>query len=216
MTSSESHVGEADGGIELRPLVGRTSPPPVGPTSHQPSPRMIPRKLLPHTPVDLHPRRPPPVVVDLTDIDHTFADNETLLEDAELHNARGQGHGHGGGPGGSTPRQTVINIFISFVGAGMLGMPYAFSRSGWALGVICLCAVSAANVYCMLLLVETRRRLELNGHRNIEGYGDVGRIVLGDMGDIGQHMSHNVPSRLCYGIHHFHCFQHYVDISRHW
>jgi len=175
MTSSSD--AEADGGgVELRPLVRSTSPPA--------SPQTIPRSILPHTPVDLHPRRPPPVAVDLEDIDHTFADNKTLLEaEANSQKAGGHEHGHGGGPGGSTPRQTVINIFISFVGAGMLGMPYAFSRSGWALGVMCLCAVSTANVYCMLLLVKTRRRLELNGHRNIEGYGDVGRIVLGEQGE---------------------------------
>ena len=175
MTSSSD--AEADGGgVELRPLVRSTSPPA--------SPQTIPRSILPHTPVDLHPRRPLPVAVDLEDIDHTFADNETLLEaEAKSQKAGDHGHGHGGGPGGSTPRQTVINIFISFVGAGMLGMPYAFSRSGWALGVMCLCAVSTANVYCMLLLVKTRRRLELNGHRNIEGYGDVGRIVLGEQGE---------------------------------
>lgn len=176
MASSESNA-EADSGIELRPLVGSSSPPP------SPSPRAIPRSLLPHTPVDLHPRRPPPVAVDLSDLDHTFSDHDTLLEDVKLHDTGGHGHSHGDGPGGSTPRQTVINIFISFVGAGMLGMPYAFSRSGWALGVICLSAVSTANVYCMLLLVKTRRRLELNGHKNIEGYGDVGRVVLGDNGE---------------------------------
>jgi len=40
-----------------------------------------------------------------------------------------------------------VNIFISFVGAGLLGLPYAFQRSGWLLGVICLAAVSTGNVY---------------------------------------------------------------------
>ena len=77
----------------------------------------------------------------------------------------------------------VVNIFISFVGAGMLGMPHAFSRSGWALGVVCLSSVSALNVHCMLLLVSTRKRLEDLGHRGIAGYGDVGRIVLGTRGE---------------------------------
>lgn len=85
--------------------------------------------------------------------------------------------------GTATPRQMVVNIFISFVGAGMLGMPHAFSRSGWALGVVCLSSVSALNVHCMLLLVSTRKRLEDLGHRGIAGYGDVGRIVLGTRGE---------------------------------
>ena len=85
--------------------------------------------------------------------------------------------------GTATPRQMVVNIFISFVGAGMLGMPHAFSRSGWALGVVCLSSVSALNVHCMLLLVSTRKRLEDLGLRGIAGYGDVGRIVLGTRGE---------------------------------
>jgi len=160
----------SNNGVEMRPLVPpRSSPRPVG--------------ILPHTPVDLHPRRP------INQPDEELEDI-ALISDAETPERgsgpigpHGVGHGGGGGGGSATPRQTVINIFISFVGAGMLGMPYAFSRSGWALGVTCLFAVSSANVYCMLLLVKTRRRLEMNGYKNIEGYGDVGRVVLGERGE---------------------------------
>lgn len=159
-------------GVEMTPLV----PP-------QSSPR--PRGILPHTPIDLHPRRPitPSLHAKATataDGDEVF-DDEALIADERIPVSKGSPSASVGGA--ATPRQTVINIFISFVGAGMLGMPYAFSRCGWALGVICLSAVSACNVYCMLLLVKTRRRLELNGHKNIEGYGDVGRIVLGQRGE---------------------------------
>ena len=77
-----------------------------------------------------------------------------------------------------------MNIFISFVGAGLLGLPYAFQRSGWLLGVICLAAVSTGNVYAMLLLVKCRKRLESNGYTGIKGYGDLGREVLGHRGEI--------------------------------
>ena len=80
--------------------------------------------------------------------------------------------------------QVAVNIFISFVGAGLLGLPYAFQRSGWLLGVICLAAVSTGNVYAMLLLVKCRKRLESNGYTGIKGYGDLGREVLGHRGEI--------------------------------
>jgi len=92
-------------------------------------------------------------------------------------------HGEFGAPGTATKKQVVVNIFISFVGSGMLGMPYAFSQSGWLLGVICLGVISALNVYSMLLLVKTRRQLESKGHTGIEGYGDIGRIISGERGE---------------------------------
>ena len=159
-----------DFGLEMRPLV-----PPA------PSHRLL--GILPHAPIDLHPRRP---ITATADADELFEDI-ALIADGTMPSTPGSppiGGAHSGeGGGAATPRQTVINVFISFVGAGMLGMPYAFSRSGWALGVFCLSAVSACNVYCMLLLVKTRRRLELNGYKDIKGYGDVGRIVLGQRGE---------------------------------
>eukprot|EP00586_Coscinodiscus_wailesii_P004049 CAMPEP_0172488918 /NCGR_PEP_ID=MMETSP1066-20121228/18627_1 /TAXON_ID=671091 /ORGANISM="Coscinodiscus wailesii, Strain CCMP2513" /LENGTH=463 /DNA_ID=CAMNT_0013256423 /DNA_START=82 /DNA_END=1473 /DNA_ORIENTATION=+ len=144
---------------------------------------LVPRGLLPRVPVDLHPRRSSVTAVSL---DETNDDVEDEFDDVALvaSPSKQVSHGHGQHGGGlATPRQTVVNIFISFVGAGMLGMPYAFSQSGWALGVICLCAVSTGNIYCMLLVVNTRKQLERNGNKNIEGYGDVGRVVLGERGE---------------------------------
>mmetsp|Transcript_50188 Transcript_50188/g.74506 ORF Transcript_50188/g.74506 Transcript_50188/m.74506 type:complete len:442 (-) Transcript_50188:352-1677(-) len=93
-----------------------------------------------------------------------------------------KGHGEFGN-GTASQKQVAINIFISFVGAGMLGMPYAFSLSGWLLGSVSLSLVSMANVYCMLLLVKTRKKLEAEGHTDVDGYGDIGRIVMGSKGE---------------------------------
>ena len=43
------------------------------------------------------------------------------------------GHGVGGAPTGEYSKvKTFGNIFISFVGAGVLGLPYAFSMVGTA------------------------------------------------------------------------------------
>lgn len=93
------------------------------------------------------------------------------------------GGGHGIEPGTATQTQCAVNIIISFVGAGLLGLPYAFSRSGWALGTICLAIISAANVYAMLLLIKCRKQLERQGHTDLHGYGDIGRVVAGKTGE---------------------------------
>lgn len=97
------------------------------------------------------------------------------------------GHGagaHGMAHGTATRGQVAVNIIISFVGAGLLGLPYAFSRSGWLLGTLCLFMVSAGNVYAMLLLVKCRKLLESQGYQGIKGYGDLGREVMGPRGEV--------------------------------
>mmetsp|Transcript_19856 Transcript_19856/g.41643 ORF Transcript_19856/g.41643 Transcript_19856/m.41643 type:complete len:507 (+) Transcript_19856:198-1718(+) len=96
---------------------------------------------------------------------------------------RGSG-AHGMAHGTATRGQVAVNIFISFVGAGLLGLPYAFSRSGWLLGTLSLLLVSAGNVYAMLLLVKCRKKLERDGYIGIKGYGDLGREVMGPRGEV--------------------------------
>jgi len=95
-----------------------------------------------------------------------------------------EGGGHSYPQGTASSQQVAVNIFISFVGSGMLGMPFAFSQSGWLLGILALSVTSTANVYAMLLLVKTRRKLEDDyGYDDISGYGDVGRAVSGVCGE---------------------------------
>jgi len=110
--------------------------------------------------------------------DHLEIDEVTVESDESLDGAHGMAHGT------ATPAQVAVNIFISFVGAGLLGLPYAFSRSGWLLGIAALFMVSTGNVYAMLLLVKCRKKLESMGIGNIAGYGDLGREVLGPKGEI--------------------------------
>jgi len=89
-----------------------------------------------------------------------------------------------GAVGTANTKQLAVNIFTSFVGAGLLGMPFAFSQSGWILAIIGLCSASSANAYAMLLLVKTRKKLEKDkGHKDIKGYGDLGRILAGNRGE---------------------------------
>ena len=130
---------------------------------------------------------------DLDEDKHMISDHFEM-EDGDSYNSDddasdgsldiGGGDPHGMAVGSATPVQVAINIFISFVGAGLLGLPYAFSKSGWLLGTLSLCAVSATNVYAMLLLVKCRKRLEQTGATGIKGYGDVGREVMGPGGEV--------------------------------
>ena len=62
-------------------------------------------------------------------------------------------------------------------------MPYALSRCGWFLGIITTFVIAAINMYAMILLIDTRKHLEKKGHKDIFGYGDVGRIISGRMGE---------------------------------
>ncbi|CAJ1955199.1 unnamed protein product [Cylindrotheca closterium] len=94
--------------------------------------------------------------------------------------------GHGGPPPGSaTSSQVVINIVISFVGAGLLGVPNAFMKSGWLLGSAALLVVSALNVYAMLRLPAVQVALQAKyPAEQLHTYGDVGRCVMGRTGEI--------------------------------
>ena len=90
----------------------------------------------------------------------------------------------GGSMGGSETAQITVNIIISFVGAGLLGIPYAYSRAGWLLGTVALFAISALNVYAMLLLPKVRRRLQAERGLDCNSYGTMGRVLMGDQGGI--------------------------------
>jgi proton-coupled amino acid transporter len=87
-------------------------------------------------------------------------------------------------PGTASNAQVAVNIIISFVGAGLLGIPDAFRSSGWALGSVALCTVSALNVYAMLLLVQVQQKLTKEGYTGCSSYGQVGRCILGSRGEI--------------------------------
>ncbi len=118
-----------------------------------------------------------------TAIPETFSDYDDYDDDVVDLPPAAVSHHSEFGVGSSSQLQVAVNIFISFVGSGMLGMPFAFKQSGYLLGVISLFVMSTLNVYAMLLLVKTRQKLEARGNSNIHGYGDVGRIVSGRKGE---------------------------------
>ncbi|WOL05882.1 hypothetical protein Cni_G14613 [Canna indica] len=82
----------------------------------------------------------------------------------------------------SSQPKTFANVFIAIVGAGVLGLPYAFSRTGWAAGAILLLTIAALTFHCMMLLVRTRRRICLDQSAKIASFGDLGLAVAGPLG----------------------------------
>ncbi|GJN26721.1 hypothetical protein PR202_gb14676 [Eleusine coracana subsp. coracana] len=90
-------------------------------------------------------------------------------------------HGGGGAQRLSSQPKTFANVFIAVVGSGVLGLPYTFSRTGWAAGSLILLAVAALTCHCMMLLVAARRRLA-DAHPKIASFGDLGQAVYGAPG----------------------------------
>ncbi|KDP43776.1 hypothetical protein JCGZ_22403 [Jatropha curcas] len=83
----------------------------------------------------------------------------------------------------SSKFKTFANVFIAIVGAGVLGLPYTFKKTGWVMGSLMLFSVAFLTYYCMMLLVHTRRKLEsLQGFSKIASFGDLGFTVCGPIG----------------------------------
>ncbi|GJT24080.1 basic-leucine zipper domain-containing protein [Tanacetum coccineum] len=84
----------------------------------------------------------------------------------------------------STPK-TFANVFIAIVGAGVLGLPYTFMRTGWITGFLMIFAVAGLVYRGMMLLIETRRKLESPlTYSKINSFGDLGFAVCGPIGRI--------------------------------
>lgn len=88
-----------------------------------------------------------------------------------------------GGHGGSAARQrtasvavTFCNLLKSFLGAGILGLPYAFRMSGIAAGVVLILVIGGVCAHTMFLLVSCKRHLH---HGGAVAFADVAQRVLG-------------------------------------
>lgn len=83
----------------------------------------------------------------------------------------------------SSQFKTFANVFIAIVGAGVLGLPYTFKKTGWVMGSLMLFSVAIVTYYCMMLLILTRRKLDsLHGFSKIASFGDLGFAVCGPVG----------------------------------
>ncbi|KAL5713775.1 Amino acid transporter avt3c [Ranunculus cassubicifolius] len=83
----------------------------------------------------------------------------------------------------SSQPKTFANVFIAIVGAGVLGLPYTFKKTGWVFGILMIFTVAILTYHCMMLLVKTRRKLESRlGFSKINSFGDLGFSVCGSIG----------------------------------
>lgn len=84
----------------------------------------------------------------------------------------------------SSKPKTCANVFIAIVGAGVLGLPYTFKRTGWLTGVLTIFAVALLTYHCMMLLIKTRNKLQNPPHcfPQISSFGDLGYSVCGPCG----------------------------------
>lgn len=82
----------------------------------------------------------------------------------------------------SSVGKTFGNILISIVGAGVLGLPYTFMKTGWLSGLIVLILVACVAYYGMMLLVWSKRALKRQGLHKIDSFGDLGFAVYGSTG----------------------------------
>lgn len=79
--------------------------------------------------------------------------------------------------------RAFLNTIISFLGSGVLGLPYAFRRSGILVGLFTLIAVSAISTYCMLLILRCKYKLKSMG-KDVSKYGDIGSFAMGKTGRV--------------------------------
>ncbi|XP_029653082.1 amino acid transporter AVT3C-like isoform X2 [Octopus sinensis] len=53
----------------------------------------------------------------------------------------------------------IANIFVSFIGGGVLGLPYAFKEAGVIEGSVIMSVVGIISIYAMLLIIKCKYRL---------------------------------------------------------
>ena len=79
----------------------------------------------------------------------------------------------------SSVPETIMNSIKSFIGSGILGLPYGFAKGGWALALISFPIASIICGYCLFDLVNIQNIL---GAKRIHTYADVGREAFGNVG----------------------------------
>ncbi|CAM9293469.1 unnamed protein product [Ectocarpus sp. 6 AP-2014] len=85
----------------------------------------------------------------------------------------------------SSDRRTFVNLLISFVGAGVLGIPFAFRQGGLLLSTGVLSMVGVVCTYCMWMLVRCKYRVIALRGKDEPGpvkYPDICEEALGRWG----------------------------------
>ncbi|KAJ7542689.1 hypothetical protein O6H91_09G006800 [Diphasiastrum complanatum] len=86
------------------------------------------------------------------------------------------------GIGTASARKTFGNVIISVLGAGILGLPFAFKVSGWAVTSAAITFCGCVSYYSMMLLIKCRIRLANQEQYQISALGDFGHYTYGSIG----------------------------------
>ncbi|XP_076039859.1 uncharacterized protein LOC143024702 [Oratosquilla oratoria] len=66
----------------------------------------------------------------------------------------------------TSPTKITANVFISFIGAGMLGLPYAFKESGIIEGALIMSMVGYLSISAMIMLIDCKYAILNSGGRS--------------------------------------------------
>lgn len=78
---------------------------------------------------------------------------------------------------------TALNIIKTFVGSGLLGLPFGFSQSGVLAGIIVMFIICCMALHTMILLVKSKHFIVSKGE-DVVTFGDVSKYALGKGGQI--------------------------------
>eukprot|EP00127_Corallochytrium_limacisporum_P001824 Clim_evm9s85 gene=Clim_evmTU9s85 len=85
--------------------------------------------------------------------------------------------------------QTFFNLLKSYLGSGILGLPYAFRQSGLIAGIILMVGIASIATHGMLLLVQAKHKL---ASRGAVTYSDIAYFAY------GRRMAVAVDALLCF------------------
>lgn len=76
---------------------------------------------------------------------------------------------------------TFVNISKSYIGAGILGLPYGIKNAGLYAGMITMVFLAFVSTYSIHILVRCKRKAnEID--KNAVSYADIGRVAFGKVG----------------------------------
>jgi proton-coupled amino acid transporter len=75
-----------------------------------------------------------------------------------------------------SPMNSFITLIKGFIGSGILYLPNSFLVGGYGFSVIALLASCGLSMYCVTLLLDVKKKL------NVNSYKDIGVKTLGEPG----------------------------------
>lgn len=99
-------------------------------------------------------------------------------ESSGTSSSRGDNHGLSGGK--ITSSRAFIHILKSYIGSGVLGLPYAYAQGGMLAAMMGMAMVSIMSTLCVFLLLDCKKKLT----GRVRTFGDVGYGALGRTGHI--------------------------------